>query len=128
MATLREQLIADMRAVADFFEAHPDLPVPGKLELDVYGVSKEQLRAVARAFPRVEKGASDIVFWLRCRFSYHTRLDFNGIREEICERVEVGTRLVAEQIVPAKEAQVIPAHEEPIVEWRCGSILKDGAQ
>lgn len=47
-------------------------------------------------------------------------------RDTVCERIVTGTREVT-RVVPDPSAPMVEVTEsEEIVEWRCGSLLKDG--
>ena len=50
-------------------------------------------------------------------------LELHGDREQVCERVVVGTKIEPEHSVPAAPEQVVPARTIELVEWRCGSLL-----
>lgn len=51
--------------------------------------------------PQLLKGVANIHIW----------------KEEVCKRVVTGKKHI--------EELVIPAHDEEIVEWECGSLLKE---
>lgn len=44
-------------------------------------------------------------------------------RENVCERVVVGTKVIPETVIPARDETVIEEHVEEIVEWKCAPIL-----
>ncbi len=51
-------------------------------------------------------------------------LRFLEYRDKVCVKKVVGTKLVPEIVLEAREASVIPAHEEEVYEWQCpGSLL-----
>lgn len=120
------ELIARLRELADFLEAHPELPECYStpiFDLSVYGEdAKEQLAHFAKVAGRVEKSATYRTFYLRKSFG-PIRLDMNAMREQVCERVLVGTKVEPEHFIPAQPETFVPAQEVPIYEWRCGSIL-----
>lgn len=111
--TTRE-LVTSLRAVADLYEAHPDLPIPYLDPIHAF-MSKEEAPVIAHALGRCEKIADDSFFRLRKKLG-QLKLDFLVARDEVCERVVVGTKHV-----PALH---IPAHEEDIVEWKCPKIME----
>jgi hypothetical protein len=120
----------DLRKIADFLEAHNEVPLP-ESTLTCYGLhNKQTLALVARALShggRCTKLYEDTLVTLSRVFGGVT-LRFLGLRTNVCEQVRVGTRLVAEQYVaprPATEAQVIPEHEEAVYEWRCAPVLAE---
>lgn len=109
------EYVAGLRAVADWYEAHPEMPRLD--ELSVASVSgKEQLARIARALPSyTEEPVGSLYFVIG---------DFHGVpvkfmvwRTEVCERVVTGKRRV--------EASVTPAHEEEVVEWKCHPLLEE---
>ena len=134
--------IRGLRAVADFFEQNPSIPVPkyGPY-FSVSGCSKEQLQSVLEATHKAEKIYSEKSFSLRLefapweavremdRYSYkdggETVLTFHAERTEVCDRVVTGKKYVPQQIIPQ---QVIEAHEEDIVEWKCKPLLLDESE
>lgn len=109
-----------LRRIADWIETHPEVPLPSATSLDITAVSgRESLSAVARAFGTATKEYSDSLIYLI--------KDFGGVslrviewRSNVCKRVVVGKTTVPEKILPA---QLIPAHEEDVVEWRCDEPL-----
>jgi len=109
--------------MAQFFEDHPDLPLPNMRRMDRFGCSKEELAAFAKAAGHVRKHDYNSILTLRREFSGEVVLDYNGDRELVCERVLIGTKIEPEHVIPAQEETVIPEREVPIYEWRCGSIM-----
>ena len=107
-----------LRALADWYEQHPDVEHPG--ELSVYGAADTRERAaeIARMFGRATKsftGVGDELMELRHDFGGGVALRFVFNRDAVCSRRVVGTRTVPER--------VIPAHTEEMVEWDCEPIL-----
>lgn len=101
-----------LRMIADWFEAHPDMPLPYQAdEIDIFAVhSREQMENVARQFGSCEKEYSEGLFMLKKKIGEIT-LRAVANRNEVCKRKVVGAKLVPEQ--------VIPAHNVDIVEWEC---------
>jgi hypothetical protein len=114
-----------LRQVADFLESHPEIKLPDA-QLSCYAIfNKDEAAAVLHAFGNAKKEYDDNIFLLSKDFGA-INLRYVGQRSAVCEKVQVGTKEVPEYVEPAVEAQperVVPAHEEPIIEWRCGSIL-----
>ena len=109
---MRAQTIQDMRTLLDFVEAHPDIPMPYFGQVDAFA-GKENLRTIAKAMSPATKKSEGDFFMLTRRFG-SVNLEVNFPRDEVCERVEVGKK-----VVPA-----VPKHEEPLYEWKCpDSIL-----
>lgn len=129
MSTDRIAQIQGLRKLADWIEAHPELP---KMDLDfsVYSFageeeSKELATRFIKAMGTCEKIFDDTFFTLQKHFEdVNLRLVF--FRNNVCEKKVVGYKPVPERVLEARPAQVIPAHEEPIYEYICpGSFLKD---
>ena len=120
-----------LRAVADFVETHPLLPVPYLPSFDVWDASAEAIKAAATVHGvKKEKIYSGEEFYLRVRIPYtHNgvqetiRIGYNGKRADVCTRKVVSTKVVPEEYVPG---YIRPARIEDVVEWDCGSILASG--
>lgn len=120
-----EQQVADLRAVADFLEAHPTVG-PVYTGCFVSCVSGEKLKSIARELGSFEKRYGD---------DFRAVKKFGDIevlwivsRDEICQRVVVGTKEVEARVIPASQEQVIPAHTEEIVQWVCSdAVLGDAS-
>ena len=107
-----------LRQIADWYEEHPEIPVPHLDSVDIYTVrDRDDLRRVARALGHCEKGSAsaESLFVLKRQFGA-LWLQFYWHREQVCTRRVVGVTEVAEQF--------IPAHTREIVEWDCESILQ----
>jgi hypothetical protein len=111
----------DVRAVLDWLEAHPEVPLPYDIDCGGFMISsvnlKEELQQLAREFGECEKEFSDDSFRLRKRFGTSSLYAFTE-RKEVCERVVVGTEEVPERVQPA--------YTREIVEWRCTEPLLSG--
>jgi hypothetical protein len=123
--------------LASLYRQCPELPVPvwgSTFGLYKSGLSKDQMQAVAKAFPRVKKSFTQDEATIQHvmyvpgtktadREKWETpkiRLEFSCAREEVCIRKVVGTKTVPARVVPER---VEPEHEEEIVEWECKPIL-----
>lgn len=106
-----------LRAVADFYEAHPDIPTPTLRDLSVYGVTdtKEGAARIIEALKPCQKAWDDTFFKITRDFD-GIILKFVFMREAVCTKRVVGTKLVP--------AAFIEAHEEEIVEWDCSPVLE----
>jgi len=114
----RKQQIADLREVLNWFEKHPEIPLP-VTEFNIYSWdTTEEARTMATAMGTFEKRAQENLFYLTKRFgTVQVRAVFS--RSQVCKRIVTGKRTVPERV------EVVPAHEEEIVEWDCPSLLKE---
>ena len=132
--------IRGLRALADFLEANPSVPTPSYGPyFNVSSCSKEQLQAVltAQGKPKVEKNYWNESFSLKMHFAEwealrvteegyryndtgNTTITFTAQREEVCERVVTGTKIIPREVIPER---VVEEHEEEIVEWKCKPLL-----
>ena len=130
-------LIAGLRELTAFIEANVDFDfTQGRsnnivVELHYrtwYGnpdTVKERLADLARRMGSATKSYGKDFAWVRRSFGPHVELEISTTRNAICERVQVGTKVVPETVLPARPETVIPAREVPLYEWRCGSILAE---
>jgi hypothetical protein len=121
----RLDFISGLRQLAQVFESNPDMPIPGwSQEITIWPDKLEDSKADAKKLLEVLGGTEkkyDNLFELSWNFGQMLKLRFLTYRENICERVVVGKK-----VIPAQEERVIPATEEyveDIVEWKCSSIL-----
>lgn len=126
----RRAFVAGLRELADWYEQAPHwMPEPNSStgDLCIYTNQVDGLKpadVAASLGGYCEKRHAGPIFYLTRKFG-SLRLDVNFGRESVCER-KVIKRLVPETIVPASEGQVIPEHEEEVVEWDCSrSIFAD---
>lgn len=105
-----------LRQIADFYDQHPEIPVP-RAEIIYYPVNdKATLFPVIQALGTFEKDYFDTLFYISKTFG-SVALKFCFMRATICERRVIGKKHI--------EARFIGAHEEEIVEWDCHPILKE---
>src|SRR5580692_5397425 len=101
-----------LRAVADWFEAHPEVAIPHDAgEIGLYNVhTRAQMEVVARAFGACEKEYTEGYFKLKKKIG---GIEIRAVasREQVCKKRIVGTEIVPEQ--------VIPTYVREIVEWEC---------
>ena len=117
-----QALAADLRVAADWLDKLAERVTCRQARADIYlhGLPREELAAVAREMPgvvRKEAGGED--FWVQADIGVVKLTAFARSRDSVCTRNVVGTRHVP--------AEVIPAHDEEIVEWDCGSLLAEDA-
>jgi hypothetical protein len=123
--TQTERCADNLRALATWFDKHPDAPVPFGLSDSVkfichlsYG--KEARDKEIRSIGTFEKNFDNNYMNLRVTVGDYT-LEYYTPRASVCTPKITGTRHVEEKVIPAT---VIPAHEENIIEWDCpDSIL-----
>ncbi len=137
----RVEYTAGLRALADLLDAHPELRLPydGRTgPIAVYLTTQDgadqraNLAAWARVLPgpktKEQAGTDGQLFALRARLH---GLNFEVIanRDEVCERVVVGTREVVETVPDPELLAAVPTVEqtrtEELVEWRCGAVLAE---
>lgn len=131
----RREWIDQLRAVADFLETHPDWQIPG-LGVRVAAVHYEPLHGDAKQFVArhtrmlgtAEKGTRDDYFDVRRAFGPH-EVVVVAKRDDICERVVLGTKTVEVKVPPPGVEMLTETREVEVVEWVCPeSILAAGAQ
>jgi hypothetical protein len=113
----------DLRAMADFFENNPDVPVPHS-EFTVWFWQDGDndpaglLAEVSKVLPRpLEKVAGEFSFGVVATFG-NLKLRVVTSREAVCTKREVGTK-----VIPASEER-----EVPVYEWTCPPSLRDLAE
>jgi hypothetical protein len=116
----RTDYINALRRIADVYQVNPDLEAPAYIPASwVFAATPEAFIRYVRAFGGGGKEfkGEDLEFTPEYCGDI---IKINCKREQICERKVVGSRHVPEKIIPA---QIVPAHEEEIVEWDCKPIL-----
>jgi hypothetical protein len=128
----RAEYIAGLRMLADLLEARPELMKPhGYLQVIPLGEvqSREQLAAWARALPgKKEKQITDqfanLVGTLR-----GVQVKVVAYRDEVCERVVLGTETVTKKVKDPQALAAVPeievTEEVEQVEWVCRPMLAD---
>jgi len=119
MTPERQAWLDGLRAMADWFEQNPermsDLALGGGgIIVNLYPGGKKELAQLARKLGRVEKMQSGNLFYVSRKFGPHS-IDGVTMRDQVCRRIVTGTREIPEEI--------IPAHDEDIVEWVCDEPL-----
>lgn len=119
--------VRDLRALADFIEAHPGM---GSMGLDTayfHPHGDEEIAATVKAFGGFSKREStdgtDLLIERRLTPTMEIAAFLR--RDRVCVRKVVGTKLIEETIIPER---VVPAHIEDIVEWDCKPVLEAIAQ
>lgn len=108
-----------LRALADWQDQHPDIPlhvVDTRIYQSLWGTDKASMPETLRAIGSCSKRTAGGDFEFLVDVTDEIQIIFYTARENVCDRVVVGTRMVPEKVVPE---QVIAAHVEEIVEWVC---------
>lgn len=129
MENVNTKQIVALREAADWLEKHPELPeiYMGNIGVFHRDVANQRSEAamVARAMGHVDKFWGDNSIHLLKRFGKEATIAYLADRDQVCERVQVGTRVEPAYTIPAREEQHEPEHEVPLYEWRCDPILAD---
>lgn len=117
----RAEFVQGLRELAAFVE-RTQCDVPAYHSVNVF-VTPDEYRRHARLASWRKYYMSDSYAVLRKAFVADVdfppvSLDVTTERSGVCRRVVVETRAVPEQI--------IPAHDEDVIEWVCGESLLDG--
>ena len=108
----RKDFVDSLRACADFFEQHPDLPLPENQTLNVWNLTRDAIVKVAQQ-GSWQKHYAGSIFYLSRDFGNNLTLEYNAPRETVCRKVVKGMITV-----PAK-----PEQELEDVEWVCSEPL-----
>ena len=89
--------LSDLRHMLEWMEDHPQFIVDYtgfQVDLFVYGDDQlGQMREMIKGHGKWDKEDMGLWFTLRKSFGEH-KVQINAVREEVCERVEVGTETV----------------------------------
>lgn len=126
------------RAMANWLEQHPDVPVYGweTCNLQVFAGSvkeddeteKQLMARAARAMGKGRKEYSDDWFDIHADMPDGCEYTVSASRENTCVRKQVGTKTVTVPGRPAQEAVEETTKEVPVYEWDCTGILEPDAQ
>lgn len=117
-----QEAIAGLRALADFFEQHPELADMAHTTHVNIWPPKEEFVNVVRQLGLVTKHAGEALFWVRKTFSRMVILDCNAEREEVCQKVLKERRVIPakpEEYVPGKVVPAEPERVEEVFAWEC---------
>jgi hypothetical protein len=125
----RRQFIEGLRAVAQFYEAHPEAWYDGihlTLNMYIWGrKTREILARTVRSFGQCTKKYDDTNITVSRKFGDQVTLSVFASRAKVCRRVIVGTRILPARTVPASSEVYLPATTEEIVAWRCDPLLHE---
>lgn len=123
----RAATIAGLRAAADFFEATPDAPLPYSINLGLHLFTREEFVSAVRALGKARKNFSTGYAEAKREFGGRVEIRYQAYREQVCERIVVGTKQVEtekpdpEAIAALPKVKRVETVEE--VEWRCEPLL-----
>jgi hypothetical protein len=124
----RRQFIEGLRAVAQFYEEHPEAWYDGiHLTLNMYlwgRKTREILVRTARCFGQCTKHYDDTNMTISKKFSDQVTLSVFAARARVCSRVILGIRILPAQTLPASAEIYLPETTEEIVAWRCDPLLQ----
>lgn len=133
MTATPASVAADLRRLADMVEGSPD--VFEMFRYAFYGINvfpdgKDKMAAFVRAGlkhgAKVDKKFNDTWFSAVVTFD-SVSVEGNAHREEVCERVVVGTETVTKTVKDPEALAAVPeievSEEVETVEWRCGPLL-----
>lgn len=125
--SVRDEFINGLRAMADMFAAHPEIPLPTwGIETTLYGYEIEEPEyrwenmtvAKAREIMALSPGGWDkkleggrLTYTKRFAGSSRVRYTLDLNREQVCKKVVTGVKHV--------EAKTIEAHDIEEFEWVC---------
>lgn len=134
MSTDRAAYTTGLRQLADLLDANPviPLPYPGSTTwappMAIHTFDRDTLIATIRALPPgtwdKHYGDGPLGFDLTGSLA-GLRVRVSGNREDVCERVVVGTETVTVPAEPAREATPERVETVEVVEWKCSPILAD---
>jgi hypothetical protein len=127
----RGLFIEGLRAVAQFYEAHPEAWYDGvhlTLNMYIWGRgAREALARTVRAFGLCTKHYDDNNITVSRKFSDQVTLSIFAPRAKVCSRVILGTRILPAHTLPAVSEVYFPETTEEIVAWRCDPLLHNDA-
>jgi hypothetical protein len=139
----RAEFTAGLRAAADWFDTHPELPVPYeatpghhsggvRFSIGIHGSHVDPDETVPGAFAAAVmalggariKDADDAYMRVTRRFGPGVNVEIWAVRAEVCEAVVVGTETVIEDevVTPAVTRRVETTRD--VIEWRCAPLLQ----
>lgn len=135
----RAAYVAGLRALADLLEANPDLVLPfdGRTHpISVFARTGDDQRTALAAWVRAlpgrkdkrETGTGGRIFEVAGSLR-GLRVSVMADRDEVCERVVVGTREITETVPDPELVAAVPTvtvtRTEEIVDWVCHPVLDD---
>ena len=116
--TEHEKFALGLRQLANFYEAHPEIPLPYQ-DLHSYSLdTKDDAAMLAKALGTFEKKYSDDLLIVSKKFQ-SVNLKFYLTRDSVCTARVVGKKIEPEVYIPS---QHIPAREVDVIEWDCHAL------
>jgi hypothetical protein len=116
--TEHQQYADGLRQLANWYEAHPEIPLP-LLEVNNYAVdSKDEAGALAKALGTFKKRYTDDLLIVNKMFG-SINVQFFFTREKVCTARVVGKKYEPEVVIPAR---IIPGREVDVIEWDCHAL------
>jgi hypothetical protein len=113
--TETEVFIWRLKALLDLYKAHPELTPPCLYQFDAFPEDKDKLFAIGRALSK-KVHLGDSYAQVRLDIDDGLKLIFSVNRSAVCERVQVGTRVVEKDVVITTGTETVV---EPIYKWVC---------
>ena len=120
--------IQGLRDLADFMETHPEIGTPSCTTMvhcwpDAPNI-KERMAEIARIpggwIKDVDQSENYASYRLERKFG-SMLLSVTAWRDEVCERVQVGTKI--QEARPQTVLPATPEKEVPVYEWHCSPLL-----
>jgi hypothetical protein len=118
--TDRQKFADSLRDLARFIETHPRVQVPIRETFYIFP-KKEEIGTYARELGKAKKRGGDTFFDLVKDFGPACELQVSWYREQVCERVVVGTETVEERVPDTYTTQTVTRDK---VEWHCPKVLE----
>lgn len=116
----KTEYVAALRELTDFVESKPfsdSLKWSWGTELNFFIYDKEEFAKVCLALGSFKKESNDAFTSAKLELPLGAKINVYGDKNEICEKVVVGKRIVPAQ--PAKTVPAVEEHEEDVFEWKC---------
>jgi len=119
--TEHQRFAHDLREMASFVEAHPELICPMKQTFYVFPAI-EEVAKYAKSLGKAKKEVQeDSWFNLVKDFATAAEIQYSWGRDQVCEKVVIGTVEVEEPVMVQQGTRTVQKQQ---IEWRCPRILK----
>lgn len=123
----RSYLISGLRAVADFYETHPEAYYDGtSVSLMMYVSSaraRNVLAAMAQAFGEYEESYDEKYAVVARRFGEKVKVELFAPRSRVSQCDVVGVRVEPALVIAGTREIRIPERVVQVVEWSCSPLL-----